>query len=108
MINLLDTTTGQLLGSCVGHKQGIVGVAFSADGRTLASVSHDSTLKLWSTASFQQLLDFTIPGGVSNPLFTPDASLLIAAGTPQQRGKNFFIAPHPQNSDSGARQSAIP
>jgi WD40 repeat protein len=108
MINLWDPSTGQLLGSCVGHKQGIVGVAFSADGRTLASVSHDSTLKLWSTATFQQLLDFTVPGGVSNPVFSPDGTLLVAAGSPQQRGIHFFYAPQPATSDLGGRSSAIP
>lgn len=108
MISLWDTTTGQLLGSCVGHKQGIVGVAFSADGRTLASVSHDSTLKLWSTASYQQLLDFTIPGGVSNPVFSPDGTLLVAAGPPQQRGIHFFNAPQPASANSSVPASAIP
>jgi WD40 repeat protein len=108
MINLWDTTTGQLLGSCVGHKQGIVGVAFSADGRTLASVSHDRTLKLWSTASFQQLLDFSVPGGVSNPVFSPDGTLLVAAGSPQQRGIHFFYAPQPASNELGGPPSAIP
>ena len=108
MINLWDTTNGQLLGSCVGHKQGIVGVAFSADGRTLASVSHDSTLKLWNTASFQQMLDFTVPGGVGSPVFSPDGTLLVAAGSPQQGGIHLFNAPQPASGDSGARPSVIP
>jgi WD40 repeat protein len=108
MIGLWDTATGQSLGACIGHKQGIIGLAFSADGRTLASVSHDSTLKLWSTATLQQLLNFSIPGGANSPVFSSDGSLLAVGQSFQQSGIRFFSAPQATQSEPGTHTTAIP
>ena len=79
-IRLHDTTTGRLLGSCVGHKQAVVAVAFSADGKTLASASDDSTLRLWNVATQQELISIRKLGGtMREPLFSPDGRLLVGS-----------------------------
>jgi WD40 repeat protein len=93
MINVWDVTTGRLLGPCIGHKQGIFGLAFSADGRTLASASSDGTLKFWNVSTLQQLTSFPMPGGVRNPLFSPDGSLLVVSQSLPQKGIRFFSGP---------------
>jgi WD40 repeat protein len=38
-----------------GHKLWVQSVAFSPDGRRLASGSHDNTIKVWDPATGQQL-----------------------------------------------------
>ena len=54
-IHLFDTQTGNLLGVCRGHTQGVRWLAFAPKGETLASVSDDSTLRFWNLRTQQEL-----------------------------------------------------
>jgi len=47
ILGFLDTETGQVLSSRRGHPDGISALAFSRDGRLLASGSNDSSIKIW-------------------------------------------------------------
>ena len=49
-VQLLDTKTLQPRETLVGHTEEITDLAFSSDGRTLASASWDGTILLWETA----------------------------------------------------------
>jgi len=60
-----------------GHKDEIFGMTFSSDGKTLATASWDSTMKLWHVASGEPLLTFKSRFGVSwSVAFSPDNSML--------------------------------
>ncbi|HAT20192.1 MAG TPA: hypothetical protein DCS85_08560 [Verrucomicrobiales bacterium] len=81
-VSLWDATTGEHLGTLPGHKQTIWSVAFSPDGRTLATSSADGTLRLWNVASHRELMSIDQGGAsLAHLRFSPDGTFLVA-GTP--------------------------
>ncbi|HVW00339.1 MAG TPA: WD40 repeat domain-containing protein, partial [Planctomycetaceae bacterium] len=46
-IHLIDLETGQMVRSLKGHIYTIYDLAFSRDGKRLASASHDNTVRIW-------------------------------------------------------------
>src|SRR5260221_1952353 len=52
---LWDTQTGQSLRTLEGHSRNVNSVAWSSDGRMLASGSYDQTIRLWDTQTGQSL-----------------------------------------------------
>jgi WD40 repeat protein/serine/threonine protein kinase len=95
-IRLLEVATGRPIGTCTGHKQGVLSVAFAPDGKTLATAIDDSTLKFWNVATQQELLTVRRLGGALRGLvFSPDGRWLVGGGSfsLQSGGLRFFRAP---------------
>jgi WD40 repeat protein/uncharacterized caspase-like protein len=79
-VRLWDVASGTQTGELKGHGKGITEVAFSRDGRLLASGSTDNTIRIWDLATKRELR--TLTGHTSNIEsidFSPDGRLLASA-----------------------------
>jgi WD40 repeat protein len=50
-VRLWNLKTGELIALLVGHSDWVKSLAFSSDGRTLASGGFDRTIKIWQVSS---------------------------------------------------------
>ena len=81
-IKVWDARNGQDILSLRGHVGGLRSVAFSPDGRRLASAGLDQTVKLWDAATGQEVL--TLRGHIDNVFcvaFSPDGRQLASGST---------------------------
>jgi WD40 repeat protein len=81
-IRLWDAATGRELLTLVGHTGWAMGLAFSPDGRLLASTSLDGTVKLWSLSLGTETLAASVPpaGFGTRVAFSPKSPEFMVSG----------------------------
>jgi WD40 repeat protein len=80
-VRLWNVYTRQVIGTFIGHTGSVISLAFSPNGRILASGSDDNTIRLWNVQTKQSSM--TLQGttdGVSSIAFSPDGSILVSGG----------------------------
>ena len=75
-----DATSGQEMLTLKGHTGAVLSVAFSADGKRLASASYDG-VRVWDVVSGQEMLILKGHNNlVTSVAFSADGGLLVSAG----------------------------
>jgi WD40 repeat protein len=78
-VKVWDAQTGQDILTLKGHAGGVYSVAFSPDGRRLATASDDGTVKVWDSQTGQDTLTLKGHGGaVWSVAFSPDGKRLAS------------------------------
>jgi WD40 repeat protein/uncharacterized caspase-like protein len=76
-----DVASGRELGALKGHGRAVGKVAFSRDGKLLATAGTDNTIKIWDFAAKRELLTLTGHTSIIDSLdFSPDGRLIASAG----------------------------
>ncbi|MFO0849876.1 MAG: protein kinase [Gemmataceae bacterium] len=76
-VTLWDVKSGKRLHSIRGHKTLVFAVAWSPDGKRVASASHDGTARVWEAAQGRSLLKLEHPRGVHGVAYSPGGKYLL-------------------------------
>jgi WD40 repeat protein/serine/threonine protein kinase len=79
-VEVQDAATGSVR-TLIGHTADVIWIAFSPNGKRIATTGYDRTIKLWDTATGREV--FTLRGhtaGVELLVFSPDGCRIVSSG----------------------------
>ena len=72
------SSSGETLKVLYGHSDDVYSLAFSPDGKIIASGSYDNTIRLWDVASGKCLRELRDYWGIRSVAFSPDGKILAS------------------------------
>lgn len=109
-IQLLDTSTGELLHTLTGHKRWIKAVAFSADSKMLVSGDEYGTIRLWDTATgeLRSILNWRRGAATYALAFSPSGRFIASGHREAVKLWDNTVKPKRQTDDAiGDYQHAL-
>ena len=94
-VTLYDVATGQKRLVQDTNSGGVLSVAYSPDGKTLAIGNADRTLKLWTPESGRQH-SYAHHNAVSSVAFSPDGNTVVSAGSRDDAVKVWDVVAAPE------------
>jgi WD40 repeat protein len=81
-VELWNLATRTLLGSWQAHSNATEAVAFSPDGKRLATADRGGSVTVWDLATRQPVVQFgPLDGAINCVTFSPDGTMLAASGS---------------------------
>ena len=77
-IQIIDTQTRKVIKNLEGHSESVIRVAFSPDGKQLASIGWDGYLKLWNTEDYKEFASIKLSPLVWKIEYSQDSRHLMA------------------------------
>jgi WD40 repeat protein len=84
VVSLINPETGELLRKLTGHSTWIRSLAFSPDGKYLASAADNGKVLVWNLSSYKVFSKYELKGWCYDLEFSPDARYLSIANEKNQ------------------------